>query len=131
MFIIKDEKKKEKFQQEVLQNFYDKMIKIKTVMILGILLVLIGFGITMSVKCSKLERENIKLKLEQSDIVDSIKTENETLCLEISYLFDEIHYYKTQVDSLKSVKQQIIIKSEYIVSEDITEGVELLKDNLK
>lgn len=107
------------------------MNKIKIIVVLGLLLVLIGFGITMSVKCSKLERENTRLRLEQSDIVDSIKTENESLNLEILYLFDELDYYKFQVDSLKHIKREIIIKSEYIVSEDITESVKLLKENLK
>ena len=85
----------------------------------------------MSIKCSKLEFENSKLKMEQYDVADSIKNENEALTLEIIHLFDELDYYKQQVDSLKRIKQQVIIKSEYIVSEDITEGAKSLRENLK
>lgn len=93
--------------------------------------VLIIFGITVSIKCSKLEKENIKLKIENNSIADSIKIENETLNQKVLLLTDDLEYYKYQLDSLNNIKQKVIIKYEYIVSHDLLDGVELLKENLK
>ena len=104
---------------------------IKDYIILILVFVLIGFGIIVSIKCSKLEKEVLKLKMEQFSIVDSIKTENNLLNKEILLLSDDLEYYKFKVDSLKSVKQKVVVETKYVVSEDLIEGVQTLKDHLK
>lgn len=104
---------------------------IKKYIILGFVFILIVFGIGVSIKCSRLEKENLKLKIEQNSIVDSIKIENEVLNNRITHLSEDLEYYKYKVDSLKMVKQKVIVKTEYIVSENLTDGVKKLKDNIK
>ena len=104
---------------------------IKKYIVIGLICILIIFGIGVSIKCSKLEKENIKLKTEQFSIIDSIKLENNLLNKEILSLSDDLDYYKFKVDSLKKIKQRVIIKTEYVVSEDITEGVKTLRENLQ
>lgn len=93
--------------------------------------ILVVFGILLSIKCSKLERENIKLKTEQNSLVDSIKMENKLLKENINLLNYDLQQSKHRIDSLNEVKQTIIVKKEYIVSENLTEGVKTLKENLK
>lgn len=85
----------------------------------------------MSIKCSKLERENIKLKTEQSSLIDSIKMENKLLKENINLLNYDLQQSKYKIDSLNTIKQKIIVKKEYVVSENLTEGVKTLKENLK
>lgn len=85
----------------------------------------------MSIKCSKLERENVKLKTEQNSLVDSIKMENKLLKENINLLNYDLQQSKYKIDSLNEVKQTIIVKKEYIISENLTEGVKTLKENLK
>ena len=91
---------------------------IKKYIVIGLICILIIFGIGVSIKCSKLEKENIKLKTEQFSIIDSIKLENNLLNKEILSLSDDLDYYKFKVDSLKKIKQRVIIKTEYVVSEE-------------
>ena len=85
----------------------------------------------MGIKCSKLEQENTKLKKECVDIVDSIKYENEILNKELLFLNKELEYCSFKIDSLNAIKEKIIINKEYIVSENIIDGVAILKNNLK
>lgn len=103
----------------------------KNYIIIGLISILIVFGITISIKCANLEKENIKLKTEQITIIDSIKVENDLLNKEILLLSNDLDYYKFKVDSLKQIKQRVIIKTEYVVSGNLTEGVKILKENLK
>ena len=104
---------------------------IKNYIIGGLVSILVIFGIFMSIKCSKLERENIKLKTEQSSLIDSIKMENKLLKENINLLNYDLQQSKHKIDSLNKVKQKIIVKKEYIVSENLTEGVKTLKENLR
>lgn len=104
---------------------------IKNYIIVGLVSILVLFGIIVSIKCSRLEKENIKLKTEYNDIVSQIKIENETLKKNVLLLQDDLEYQYYKIDSLKQIKQKVIIKKEYIVSENLTEGVEKLKENLK
>ena len=104
---------------------------IKNYILVGLVSILIVFGIVVSIKCSKLERENIKLKIEHNNIVDSIKVENEALETNILILEDELVKCEHKIDSLKKVKQKIVVKYKYVVSNDLTEGVGKLKENLK
>lgn len=103
----------------------------KNYILTGLISILVVFGVIISIKCSNLEKENLKLKQENITILDSIKIENKNLNKEIEDLNIEILNYKTKIDSLKTVKQQIVIQKEYIISESLIEGVELLKENLK
>ena len=103
----------------------------KNYILTGLISILVVFGVVVSIKCSNLEKENLKLKQENITILDSIKIENKNLNKEIEDLNIEILNYKTKIDSLKTVKQQIVIQKEYVISESLIEGVELLKENLK
>ena len=104
---------------------------IKNYIIGGLVSILVIFGIFMSIKCSKLERENIKLKTEQGSLIDSIKMENKLLKEDINLLNYDLQQSKHKIDSLNKVKQTVIVKKEYIVSENLTEGVKTLKENLR
>lgn len=104
---------------------------IKNYIIGGLISILVIFGIFMSIKCSKLERENIKLKTEQGSLIDSIKMENKLLKEDINLLNYDLQQSKHKIDSLNEVKQTIIVKKEYIISENLTEGVKTLKENLR
>lgn len=104
---------------------------IKNYIIIGLLSILIVFCFVISIKCARLEHENMKLKLEYTDVIDSIKIENEILEKDISTLSNQITKYEFKIDSLKRVKQKVIVEYGPIISEDLTEGVELLKENLR
>lgn len=103
----------------------------KNYIIIGLISILIVFGITISIKCASLEKENIKLKLEQNSIIDSIKIENEILEKDIDLLKKEITSNENTIDSLKAIKQKVIVEYKYIVSKDLSEGVEILKNNIR
>lgn len=104
---------------------------IKDYIIAGIVSILVLFGIVLSIKCSQLEKENTKLKTEYNTTISQIKIENETLKKNVLLLQNDLEYQHYKIDSLKKVKQKVIIKKEYIVSENLTEGVEKLKENLR
>lgn len=103
----------------------------KNYILIGLLSILIIFGIVMTVKCSKLERENIKLKTEQNTIIDSIKIENEILEKDIIHLSNQILICEHKIDSLKKVKQRVIVEYQYVISDNLEEGAKKLKENLK
>ena len=103
----------------------------KNYIIIGLISILIVFGITISIKCASLEKENIKLKLEQNDIVDSIRFENRSLKENVSILESQVVDYEHKIDSLKKIKQRVIIEYKYVISKDLIDGVETLKNNIK
>ena len=104
---------------------------IKKYIIVGLVSILIIFGITLSIKCARLEKENIKLKMEQNDIVDSIRFENRSLKENVSILESQVVDYEHKIDSLKKIKQRVVIEYKYVISENLTDGVETLKNNIK
>lgn len=104
---------------------------IKNYILIGLVLILIAFGITMSIKCATLEKENVKLKVEHNNIVDSINVENKALETNILLLEEELVKCAHEIDSLKKLKQRVIVKYKYVISNDLTEGVGKLKENLK
>ena len=106
-------------------------VNYKKYLIIGLLSILIIFGINISIKCSQLEKENARLKIEQKLVSDSIKIENEFLRKEIVVLLDDLNQCELTIDTLKQIKQKIIVRTEYVVSEDLTESVIILKENLK
>ena len=103
----------------------------KNYILIGLLSILIVFGIVMTIKCSKLERENIKLKTEQNTIIDSIKIENEILEKDIIHLSNQILICEHKIDSLKKVKQRVIVEYQYVISDNLEEGAKKLKENLE
>lgn len=103
----------------------------KNYILIGLFSILIVFGIVMTIKCSKLERENIKLKTEQSTIIDSIKIENEILEKDIIHLSNQILICEHKIDSLKKVKQRVIVEYQYVISNNLEDGAKKLKENLK
>lgn len=104
---------------------------IKNYILVGLVSILVVFGIIISIKCSKLEKENLQLKTEQITVVDSIKIENECLKQDIVSLENQVLIYKSEIDSLKKVKQKVITKYKYVVSENLTEGVGNLKEKIR
>lgn len=104
---------------------------IKNYIFVGLVSILVAFGVIVSIKCSNLEKENIKLRTETSTIIDSIKIENEVLEKDIELLEKQIAVNEQTIDSLKTIKQKVIVEYKYVVSKDITEGVATLKNNLK
>lgn len=103
----------------------------KNYIIIGLISILIVFGITISIKCASLEKENIKLKMEQNDIVDSIRFENRSLKENVSILESQVVDYEHKIDSLKKIKQRVVIEYKYVISKDLIDGVETLKNNIK
>lgn len=104
---------------------------IKNYIIIGLVAILIVFGISLSTKCARLEKENIKLKTEQNHTIDSVKFENEGLKENVKSLSNQIVECEYKIDSLKKIKQKVIIEYKYLISKDLTEGVETLKNNIK
>lgn len=104
---------------------------IKKYIIVGLVSILIIFGITLSIKCARLEKENIKLKMEQNDIVDSIRFENRSLKENVSILESQVVDCEHKIDSLKKIKQRVVIEYKYVISKDLIDGVETLKNNIK
>lgn len=104
---------------------------IKKYIIVGLVSILIIFGITLSIKYARLEKENIKLKMEQNDIVDSIRFENRSLKENVSILESQVVDYEHKIDSLKKIKQRVVIEYKYVISKDLIDGVETLKNNIK
>jgi hypothetical protein len=104
---------------------------IKNYIFIGLILTLVVFGLIMSIKCSSLERENIKLRVEHNAVIDSINVKNEALETNILLLEEELVKCSHEIDSLKKLKQRVIVKYKYVISNDLTEGVSKLKENLK
>ena len=104
---------------------------IKNYIIIGLIIILIVFGISLSIKCAHLEKENVKLKTEQNYTIDSVKFENKELKENVKTLSNKIVECEYKIDSLKKVKQKVIIEHKYVISKDLTEGVETLKNNIK
>ena len=106
-------------------------MKIKEYLILTLVFILVVFGIIVSIRCSKLEKENIELQTSYNTIIDSIRMENQLLTEKTQRLSESLDYYKFKVDSLEKIKQKVLIQKEYVVSEDLISGVKLLKENIK
>ena len=107
------------------------MSNVKIYLLLGLVVVLMVFGLILSFKCARLENEVVKTRLEQNTIIDSIKTENDNLSKTVNLLSADLKYYEYKIDSLKAIKQRVVIKKEIVISNNITEGVKTLKQNLK
>ena len=89
------------------------------------------FSAILSIKCINLEKENINLRSEHSNVIESLNIENAILKNNIDSLSQQLIIYECQIDSLYDVKQKVIIEYKPIVSKDLTESVIKLKGNLK
>lgn len=69
--------------------------------------------------------------MEQNDIVDSIRFENRSLKENVSILESQVVDYEHKIDSLKKIKQKVVIEYKYVISKDLIDGVETLKNNIK
>ena len=69
--------------------------------------------------------------MEQNDIVDSIRFENRSLKENVSILESQVVDYEHKIDSLKKIKQRVVIEYKYVISKDLIDGVETLKNNIK
>lgn len=103
----------------------------KNILITALVVIVIGVSLSNSYKCAKLELENTQLKLEHNTLVTILKCENDLLITEINELKDLLNEKTNTIDSLKLVKQKVIIEKEFVVSTNLTEGVVLLQQNLQ
>lgn len=111
----------------------ERKCNMKNYIVICLIFILIFFFISVCIKCNILENENLELKQNYSIVIDSIKIENESLEREIEDLSIQLNVCHQQIDSLNKIKQKIIVKykTEYIISDNITEGVQTLKNNIK
>ena len=93
--------------------------------------IIIVFAIFSSIKYNKIEREYLDLKMQQETENNFLQRQNDSLLLEINQLYETIQISNHKIDSLKTLKRQIIIEKEFVVSENINESVFLLKENLR
>ena len=105
----------------------------KNYVLIALFSILMVFSIIVSIRCTSLERENLKLKQENKIVIDSIRIENQFLEKELVNLSEQLDLCQQKIDSLYLVKQKVVVryKTEYIVSETITDGVKTLKDNIR
>lgn len=105
------------------------MWKNYTIVILTFIIVV--FVIFSSIKYNKIERDYLNFKMQQEIKSDFLQKQNDSLLFEIDRMHESIQISNYKIDSLKRLKPQIIIKKEFVVSENIIESVLLLKENLK
>lgn len=97
--------------------------------------ILITVIIWLSIAYFQLENENLKLQIEKDYTIEVIKAENKNLENEVIELQNILEEKKITIDSLKTLKQKVIVKKqyikEYIVSDNIAESTNQLKEHLK
>lgn len=109
----------------------------KTLIILlaSLFSILITAIIWLSIAYFQLESENLKLQIEKDYTIEVIKAENKNLESEIIELQNILEEKKITIDSLKALKQKVIVKKqyikEYVVSDNIAESTNQLKEHLK
>lgn len=89
------------------------------------------FSIVNQIRYSKLQQEYLILQLNQPKQYDSLIYENKELTNKIFVLEDSLYQYSLVIDSLKHKKHNIIIHQTFKESESISDGVLLLKNNLR
>lgn len=104
---------------------------LKNYIIFILTFIIIVFAIFSSIKYNKIEREYLDLKIQQETENNFLQRQNDSLLLKINQLYETIQISNHKIDSLKILKQQIIVEKEFVVSENINESVFLLKENLR
>lgn len=109
-----------------------KEIYIKYILyfILGLIIFLIIF-IGKS-KYNRLQNKYNELKIQSTEQIDSLVYINREHMKRISEYESEVSRLENDIDSLENVKNKVIIKKDQvIVSSNVSDGVQQLKDNLK
>lgn len=99
--------------------------------IIALISILIIFAIVNQVRYSKLKQEYLTLQLDKKLSSDSLNVQNKILAIKVNELSDSLHVYTNKVDSLKRIKQKIVVIKQFKESENISDGVLLLKQNLQ
>lgn len=104
----------------------------KILIIINVLLLVLlcGGGFYSVKKYSKLENEYALLKHTSSHILDSLNTENQNKNNTIALLEANILVLDKKIDSLERVKKAINNRNNFIVSNNISNSINLLKQNL-
>lgn len=106
------------------KNLYNWIIIIIFVLVLG-------YGVISNIRYNNLKQDYDELKFKQENVIDSLKNDNLERMELISKLESEVIVLNNELDSLHASKQ-IVINSidKFTVSQSISEGASLLKQNL-
>lgn len=107
------------------------MNSIKTWIIIILAILFVGYSFITTHKYNQLEMELVEYKSKDTVENNQYILENEMLKQEIKILQEDLDICYMVLDSLKHLKQQVVIQETFKESENITEGVKTLKDNLK
>lgn len=102
---------------------------IKSWIILILCFFCIIFAISSNRKYNKLDLEFQQYKYENTHVENNYIQENERLQQEIELLQEDLDICYFKLDSLKHLKQDIDV--EYVVSNNIVSGADLLRENLE
>lgn len=105
------------------------VMDIRTLIIIVLIIVFASYCIISTHKYNNLKEEFTEYV--SKDTVDIYALENERLKQKIETLQEDLNICYNTLDSLKHVKQQIIIQETFKESDNIIEGVRILKDNLR
>lgn len=99
--------------------------------IIGIFVLVLGYSIIVQSQYNSLKQDYNELKFQKENVIDSLERDNAKRLESITELESEVKILNNKVDSLNNIKQ-IVIKSkkDFTVSRDISEGSNLLKQNL-
>lgn len=104
----------------------------KILIIINVLLLVLlcGLGFYGQKKYSKLENEYALLRHTSSHILDSLNAENQNKSNTISLLEANIMVLDKKIDSLERIKKTINNRSNFTVSNDFSNSIDLLRQNL-
>ena len=106
------------------KNLYNLIIMIIFVLVLG-------YGVVTQIQYNSLKQDYNELKFQKENTIDSLKRDNVKRLESIAELESEISILNNKIDSMYNVKQTVIqMKNEFTVSQNISEGANLLKRNL-
>lgn len=99
--------------------------------IIIIFVIVLGFGFVTQQRYKILKQEYNELLFEKSNIIDSLEKDNLERIETIEVLETEIDVLNYKIDSLTQVKRKVEkSKSNFTISNSISEGSNLLKKNL-
>ncbi|MBQ8132738.1 MAG: hypothetical protein IJ193_09635 [Bacilli bacterium] len=102
--------------------------KLLYIIISAILLIMLIIG---NFRYNRVVKQLYKTKIENLEQVDSLVYINEQLKKEISTYKIEISDLENKIDSLKGVKNKILVKRDgVVVSKSVSEGIVKLQENL-
>ena len=106
-------------------------IKFKHIFYAAVAIVLCIWIASSEIRCNKLQNELINQKMYYTEKIDSlIYSNNEHIKNIISYQ-DSIILLDKAIDSLNAIKNEVIVQKDgVVVSKTVSDGVELLKQNL-